>query len=59
MLTMQASIGNFNYTKSQYLTCAHRSKDGAASCTSASIRDDEQFEFLNDAQCREHCLREA
>ena len=34
-----------------------RTKDDAATCTSAPIRDDERFEyfdFLNDAQCFEH-----
>ena len=34
-----------------------RTKDGAATCTSAPIHDDEQFqyfEFLNNAQCFEH-----
>ena len=34
-----------------------RTKDGATTCTSAPIHDDEQFqyfEFLNNAQCFEH-----
>ena len=38
-------------------TCAHRTKDGVATCTSVAISDDERFEyfeFLNNAQCFEH-----
>ena len=48
----------FSYTININFMLAHcRTKDGAATCTFASIRDDERFEyfdFLNDAQCFEH-----